>query len=1046
MIVLHAIWSIADGLRVWGENTGGSAAPVAAGHAAEQMRMHPFACEAGALEDALGGEVPEARLCGLLLPSSRSAPLSSPNGARRVIEGEDEASDPGEIVLAPWAAPACTLSPADALDLLLDLESARGAHVEIGASLEFLGTMARYAVELCARGRVLPRLIEEDGAFRSQWSPVLRGEEQRLSLLERAIPAACRCNLTVDSTTEPLNGYPTVGLEPASEVIEAALAALTDACSRRVLAASGPERVFWDRRLPRSTAAWLKSLADPDDPLIGPTRSLSLLESDLKTWLAAASPPTAAPFRLSFRLAAPNSHLGEADQDGEVGPWRLHFELQALDDPSLVVPAEHVWSTRGRTLNVLQTRLSDPQEWLLSELGRALPLLPELEGALRSPRPCSVELDVEGAHRFLVRSVESLQASGYGVIVPKWWNETNGRIGAQLVATPETVANGSGGFGLDALCEYEWRISLGGEVLSAEEFRELALLKQPLVRHRRQWVELRPHDVEAVARLLDQNGDGNGAVRAVDALRLAAGVQTVAGQIDVQSVIGHGWMAPLLEGEVHPEPLTTPPGLHGALRPYQERGLAWLAFLDAVGLGACLADDMGLGKTIQLLALLLHERSQRRGSEPGSTLLVCPMSVVGNWQHEAARFAPDLRVHVHHGGGRAGDAEQLAEAARESDLVITTYALTARDRDLLQAIEWHRVVLDEAQNIKNSTAAQSRAVRALRAPRRIALTGTPVENRLSELWSLMEFLNPGLLGSAREFRQNFILPIERHQDEESAERLRRLTGPFILRRLKTDRGIIRDLPDKMEMKVYCNLTREQAALYQAVVDDMLSAVKESQGIERKGIILAAMTKLKQVCNHPAHLLGDRSALAGRSGKLALLEEIVEEALAVGDRTLIFTQFAEMGRMLKEYLTRRTDREVLFLHGRTPRAARDQMVARFQQPEGPPLFVLSLKAGGTGLNLTAANQVVHFDRWWNPAVENQATDRAFRIGQRRNVQVRKLISTGTLEERIDEMIERKQALAERVVGTGEGWLTELSTAELREIVRLSADSVSEQEDR
>jgi SNF2 family DNA or RNA helicase len=483
--------------------------------------------------------------------------------------------------------------------------------------------------------------------------------------------------------------------------------------------------------------------------------------------------------------------------------------------------------------------------------------------------------------------------------------------------------------------------------------------------------------------------------------------------------------------------LKAPPGFEGTLRPYQERGLAWLSFLDGLGIGACLADDMGLGKTTQLLALLLAER---KGSW-GPTLLVCPMSVVGNWQHEAERFAPGLHVHVHHGAERP-TGRAFKRAVKAADLVITTYALAARDRDQLAGVKWARIVLDEAQNIKNSAALQAKAVRAIPAARRIALTGTPVENRLSELWSIFEFLNPGLLGGATEFRKVFARPIERYRDEDAAARLKRATSPFILRRLKTDRTVISDLPDKLEMKVYCNLTREQATLYQAVVDEMLEKIASAVEMSRPGLILSTMMKLKQVCNHPAQMLADRSAIPGRSGKLARLVDILEEVIEAGDRALVFTQFTEMGHMLEAHLRERFGQAVPFLHGATTKKARDAMVARFQSVDAPPVLLISLRAGGTGLNLTAASHVIHFDRWWNPAVEDQATDRAFRIGQTRNVQVRKFICTGTLEERIDTMIEEKKDLAERIVGSGEAWLTELSTDELRDIVALSADAVVE----
>jgi non-specific serine/threonine protein kinase len=418
------------------------------------------------------------------------------------------------------------------------------------------------------------------------------------------------------------------------------------------------------------------------------------------------------------------------------------------------------------------------------------------------------------------------------------------------------------------------------------------------------------------------------------------------------------------------------------------------------------------------------------------------MSVVGNWQREAARFAPGLRVAVHHGSDRPAAAE-LAEAVRDRDLVVTTYGTVVRDQEALAAVRWGRLVLDEAQNVKNSAARQAQAVRALPAPQRVALTGTPVENRLGELWSIMQFLNPGLLGGASDFRRRFAVPVERYGDDEAAALLKRLTGPFVLRRLKTDRDVVADLPEKIEMKVYCNITREQASLYQAVLDDMLARIDGAAGdVERRGLVLATMLKLKQVLNHPVQLLRDGTRLEGRSGKLTRLEEILEEAVAEGDRALLFTQFAEMGELLRTHLRDRLGREVPFLHGGTRKRARDEMVEWFQSPAGPPLFVVSLKAGGVGLNLTAANHVVHFDRWWNPAVEDQATDRAFRIGQRRGVQVRKLVCVGTLEERIDRVIEEKRALAERIVGTGEGWLADLSTDRIRELVALSADAVAE----
>ena len=414
--------------------------------------------------------------------------------------------------------------------------------------------------------------------------------------------------------------------------------------------------------------------------------------------------------------------------------------------------------------------------------------------------------------------------------------------------------------------------------------------------------------------------------------------------------------------------------------------------------------------------------------------------MIGNWQREAARFTPDLAVMVHHGGAR-GRGTALRKTAFRHDVVITSYALLQRDITALDAVPWKGVVLDEAQNIKNPETKQARAARALTAGYRIALTGTPVENNVGDLWSIMEFLNPGLLGTQTDFKRRFFVPIQANSDVQAIERLKALTGPFILRRLKSDRTIIADLPEKMEMKVYCNLTREQGSLYAAVVDEAMETLTAADGIRRRGVVLATLSKLKQVCNHPAQFLGDNSTVPGRSGKLARLVEMLEEVLEAGERALVFTQFSEMGEIIKSHLQETFGEEVLFLHGGVPRAKRDRMVKRFQDA-GASVFLLSLKAGGTGLNLTAANHVFHFDRWWNPAVEDQATDRAFRIGQTRGVQVHKFLCLGTLEEKIDEMIERKKEVASAIVGAGEAWLTELTTEQLTDILSLREDAVGE----
>jgi SNF2 family DNA or RNA helicase len=723
---------------------------------------------------------------------------------------------------------------------------------------------------------------------------------------------------------------------------------------------------------------------------------------------------------------------------GDGGLWTVEFSLQSTDDPSLMLAAADIWAGSAGWPAGGTAR---PEEELLAGLGAAARLFPELDAELRRAAPVAATLDTAGALRFLKETAPLLSGAGFGVLLPDWARKA--RLGLKLTSRSASTAGTAGAvtgaaFGLSDLVEFRYDLAVGDEALDPDELAELARLKIPLVRIRGQWVELDERNLRAALKFLERGQQG--VMPAGDAL--LAGLRGPEDDLQVTGVDADGWLGDLLSGQADRRlaPVGTPKDFRGTLRPYQERGVAWLSFLTSLGLGAILADDMGLGKTTQTLALLAHERAT--GRSPGPALLVCPMSLVGNWQREAERFTPHLAVHVHHGSDRlSGDG--LRDAMQAADMVITTYAVAARDRDELATVTWGRVVCDEAQNIKNPGTRQARAVRSLPAASRIALTGTPVENRLTELWSIMEFASPGLLGPAEKFRTEFAIPVERHGDEDASGRLRRLTGPFILRRVKTDRSIISDLPEKQEIKVWCNLTPEQASLYQATVADMLARIEAAEeGIERRGLVLATMAKLKCVCNHPAHLLGDSSRLPGRSGKLARLEEICDEVMASGDKALCFTQYAEFGRMLQPHLATRLGRPVLFLHGGTPKRKRDTMVAEFQDLTEPAVFLLSLKAGGTGLNLTAANHVIHVDRWWNPAVEDQATDRAFRIGQRKDVQVRKFVCVGTLEERIDAMIEEKKALADRIVGTGEGWLTELSVADLRDVLTLSPEAVSQ----
>jgi SNF2 family DNA or RNA helicase len=1102
MLVIHGVWAY-GALQVWAEDSARPAqAPPRAGRPSRAPRPHPFAVAPGELADALAG-AGAGDLAGkavddeltLRLPSVTDGPLASPELVRPAAEDAAETPAPGRrVALAAWRVPVLVFEPPAAAALLSSLaalaaagpasgelfsdepasaspalvgsaagelasnESAVGdaasgeladgrpadGDLAVGGSIGYLAAVARFVDDLVSRGRVLPALTSEDDGYAARWRPVLSAADaQRARELAAAIPAACRA--AADTAPGPL--------------IAGMIDALADANARtRLPGALLPAR---RGRRPAQIPVIERTLASltATDPLVevegaAAEREARELTSAFAEWLASAARP-AGPVRTCFRLVEPSDPAPAPDAAPDLDPapaphgdgtWLVEFSLQSAEDPSLMLPAPEVWDGAGFGWLAGDVH---PEEELLAGLGAAARLFGGLDRALREAAPARVALDTAGALDFLRETGPLLSAAGFGVLLPDWARKA--RLGLRLTAKSSSGSSASartGQFGMQDLVDFRYELAVGDEVLSPEELAELARLKVPLVRIRGQWVELDDRHLKAALKFFE--GGRSGTMTAAEVLTAAIGAAGDPDELALTSVDADGWLGDLLSGEADKrlDPMLTPAGFQGELRPYQQRGLSWLSFLGQLGVGAILADDMGLGKTVQLLSLLWADRAKsgsvRENSDfdlPAPSLLICPMSLTGNWQREAERFTPDLAVHVHHGADRLAGAE-LTAAVAAADLVITTYQTAARDLAALSQVRWARVVCDEAQAIKNHLSQQAKAVRALPAATRIALTGTPVENQLSELWSIMEFANPGLLGSAKAFRDRYAVPVERHGSVEAAQQLRRITEPFVLRRLKTDKSIISDLPEKQEMKVWCNLTQEQATLYQATVTDMMSRIEDaSDDIGRRGLVLATMARLKQVCNHPAHLLGDGSRLAGRSGKLARLEEICEEIVAEGDRALCFTQYAEFGRMLQPYLAARTGCQVLFLHGGTTKKQRDAMVARFQQADEPLLFLLSLKAGGTGLNLTAANHVIHIDRWWNPAVEDQATDRAFRIGQRRDVQVRKFVCVGTLEERIDAMIEQKKALAEQIVGTGESWLTELSTAALREVLALSPDAVS-----
>lgn len=958
-----------------------------------------------------------------------------------------------------------------------------------GPSWEWTRAALMQSINMDIKQNYLPSLLDCGYHFEARWLP-LPDEEDEAAWRELTLALPAECRAMADSPRD---------IPYSAEVtVERVLDYWTDRMARMAWRTEGAEEaegaegadgrdVRGGRRKTAGTAtnihdAWLQALVSRDGVLRWPEQRAALaFARDLENWRRMTVTMSRSPYRFCMRLNEPaasdampgNNDAKPGNNDAmpgksaaklergaakplksagktsksDNGSWRVEYLIQSKKDASLLIPIADAMKARSPGRKALGATLPEMNEFVLTVLGQAAGYSEGVSGSLRVPGSTGFELDHGGAFHFLTSEVPALQDLGITLMLPAWWLD-GGKIAKPALrikaASPKMKAKAQ--LSLEALVDYDVRLALGGMELSVEEIKALARLKEPLVQVRGQWMLVDQQQLARALAFLEKGLQMRISARQALTMGLNAesgwpGLPGMSG-LPVESVDLDGWLGQLaeqLQGRQELQELPPPAGFRGDLRPYQKRGYTWLDFQRRWGLGACLADDMGLGKTIQALAIIQKERE---AGESRPVLLVCPTSVVNNWKKEAERFTPDLPMLVHHGSDRR-KMEHFKQAASHQAIVVSTYSLLQKDIAFIQDIHWAGVILDEAQNIKNPETRQARAARALQADYRVALTGTPVENHAGELWSLMEFLNPGLLGSQGDFKNRYHRPIQIYNDEEAARRLKTVTGPFIMRRLKTDRSIISDLPDKVEIKEYCTLTREQASLYQAVVDDTLKKIESSEGIERKGLVLATLTRLKQVCNHPAHFMADGSPLPGRSGKLERLMEIMEQVLERGEKTLVFTQYAEMGAMLQTSLQEHFAREALFLHGGLSKKKRDEMVARFQgETRGPDIFILSLKAGGSGLNLVEASNVVHFDRWWNPAVENQATDRAFRIGQTRNVMVHKFIVAGTLEERIDEMMERKSALAGQIVGTGEKWLSELSNAEIRNLIALGPEARGE----
>ncbi len=871
-----------------------------------------------------------------------------------------------------------------------------GPHLRLGAEWLPWWRLAAAVRDVLRRGAFTPTVLYANPGLVPAWQAVPgRSDRRLLGVLAKALS-----NATLPGAVTP------------DLLLETFLVMYGDAVVRAATARRSALRAY--RQPPKNPAPgdlWVSRLLS-SQPKQLPRQSGRVRWSRWNTWLTDPA-ELHGPSKMVLRVNEP----GAEDPD-----WSISAFLETPSDPGVLVPAEEVWGASSHPLADAALGVADGEALLQSALTAASAFAPSLAQAARDHLG-TVPVALEEVWKLLTDAGKL--PAGIELRVPNSWRLPPPRANLRMQSAA------SGLFGAQSLVHFQWEVALGDEVLTAEEFERLVSRRVPLVHLKDGWVVLDRREAEKIrARWQGRGTEGELAAGPALLLAVEAEADEESGtSVELDAVLSRSLQDLAASSQVEE---FEPEGFTGQLRPYQRRGLGWLAARASLGLGAVLADDMGLGKTVQVLALIAR---RRREGITAPTLVVAPTSVVANWALEAEKFTPGLTVLVHQGAARAR-TEAFAEVVAGADLVVTSYALLLRDAPALTTIPWDGVVLDEAQNVKNASAKQSQAARRLRAHWRLALTGTPVENSLTDLWSIFSFIQPGYLGSAEAFRRRLATRIERDHDERAQDTLRRLIGPLVLRRAKGDPGVVEELPPKIEMIEHCSLTREQAGLYGAVAQDLLDRIESASGMARKAAVLLALLRLKQVCNHPAHFTGDNRPLGGRSGKLDRLEEMLDEVLTSGAKSLVFTQFASFGRRLSAHLAERWPQAlVLHLDGATPGVQRAEIVRRFQECPEPAVFVLSLKAGGAGLNLTAAQHVFHFDRWWNPAVERQATDRAYRIGQTQTVYVHKFLCVGTLEERIDALIRSKEALADGLFSGGEAWLTELDDHSLREVLML-----------
>ncbi len=898
---------------------------------------------------------------------------------------------------------------------LIRLAEAPPAGLELGGTARATFAVLELAQGAVTEGLVHPQLEYDARRWFAFWAATLDGPiEQALEQIAAVLPEVCAAAFDGDAEAAVRDLYPYA----------------VDHIARARLRAASVRLVSPSRRLRSAIDLFLEGLTAPTAEL--PEHSgYSALERKLTKWVDdGLTELNTSPWQVVL-------HLDERADNG----LALEVWLQASDDATLSLPASLLWSGGDDVFAFM--RASDPRRALIRGLAGVEPVLAEGYIVFDDLEPAEVALDPDQVRFFLRDAIPRLEELGVPVLLPSDWLRSSSKLRVNLRATTgrDPTARSSGLLGTAELASFDWRLAIGDSELSEEELQELVTSKDAFVQVGGRWHALRRADVEKALRFLEQRRSGNGIVELV---RAVSGLETEEAGLELGEVSLDELLTDLLHGgeDRHFHPLPTPAAMQHALFPFQERGHGWLRMLGDLRLGGILADDMGLGKTVQAIAMLLSEREEAGVEAFGPTLVVCPMSVARQWVAEIDKFAPSLRTHLHHGSDRLS-GEELAAVARESDVVVTSYDIATRDVEDLCTVAWDRLLLDEAQDVKNPATKRARALRRIPAQRRLAMTGTPIENRLQELWALMDIVNPGLVGSREWFERTFAGPIELYGDERALHRLKSMVQPFILRRPKDADEVELELPPITVEKDYCRLTVEQANLYRATVDRWMPQIEQHEStFNRRGAVLAMLGQLKQVCNHPEMVLHMGGALEGRSGKLERLVELLA-AVPEGDKSLVFTQYPGFAALVP-HLEERLGRKVGFFHGRLTARQRDELLVSFTAAGGPSVLVISIRAGGRGLNLPAANHVFHFDRWWNPAVEQQATDRVYRFGQRKPVFVHSLICTATLEERIDQLLESKKELAEKVIsGRSEDWLGELDLDAIRAAVALSPDAYEEE---